>query len=95
MFNTLGNFAVHPRAGLVLPDFESGRTLQLTGRSDILWDVDEQHNESGGTRRYWDFEIDSWIQIENSLPGSSEFLDYSLTRLMAQSKNHQSFSGGG
>jgi predicted pyridoxine 5'-phosphate oxidase superfamily flavin-nucleotide-binding protein len=77
MFNTLGNFAVNPRAGLVLPDFESGRTLQLTGRSEILWDVDEQHNETGGTGRYWDFEIDSWIQIENSLPGSSEFLDYS------------------
>jgi predicted pyridoxine 5'-phosphate oxidase superfamily flavin-nucleotide-binding protein len=75
MFNTLGNFAVNPRAGLIIPDFENGRTLQLTGRADILWDVDDPENETGGTGRYWDFRIDRWVQIENSLPGSSEFLD--------------------
>lgn len=77
MFNTLGNFAVNPRGGLVIPDFENGRTLQLTGRAEVLWDVDDPENETGGTRRYWDFEIERWVQIENSLPGSTEFLDYS------------------
>jgi len=77
MFNTLGNFVTNPRAGLVVPDFERGRTLQLTGRVEALWDVEDPHNETGGTGRYWDFEIERWVQIENSLPGSSEFLDYS------------------
>ena len=77
MFNTLGNFAVNPRAGLLVPDFENGRTLQLTGRAEVLWDIEDPYNETSGTRRYWDFEIDRWIQIENSLPGSTEFLDYS------------------
>ncbi|MEV7417605.1 pyridoxamine 5'-phosphate oxidase family protein [Streptomyces sp. NPDC089919] len=33
MFLTLGNLAEDSRAGLLLPDWESGRTLQLTGRA--------------------------------------------------------------
>ena len=77
MFNTLGNFSVNPRTGLVIPDFHLGSTLQLTGRAEILWDVADPRNETGGTGRYWEFEIESWMQIENSLPGSTEFLDYS------------------
>lgn len=40
MFNTLGNLLVHPRAGLLLVDFERGDTLQLTGRARV----------DGGTR---------------------------------------------
>ena len=77
MFNTLGNFHVNPRAGLVIPDFEDGKTLQLTGRAEIVWDQDDSTNETGGTGRYWSFKIDRWIENENSLPGSFEFLDYS------------------
>ena len=76
MFNTLGNLEVNPRAGLIVPDFESGRTLQLTGRAEILWDIDDPRNETGGTRRYWEFEIDRFVQTENALPGSSDFLDH-------------------
>jgi uncharacterized protein len=37
MFNTLGNLAADPRAGLVLVDFEHGGTLQLSGRARIEW----------------------------------------------------------
>jgi uncharacterized protein len=37
MFNTLGNLAADPRAGLVLIDFEHGGTLQLSGRARIEW----------------------------------------------------------
>lgn len=77
MFNTLGNFAINPRAGLIIPDFESGRTLQLTGHAEILWDNDDPENTTGGTKRYWDFTIDRWVETANALPGSVEFLDYS------------------
>lgn len=77
MFNTLGNFEVNPRAGLLIPDFSLGRTLQLTGRVEVLWNVEDPFNATGGTGRYWDFEIERCVQIENSLSGSSEFLDYS------------------
>lgn len=38
MYNTLGNIARHPRAGLLVPDFRTGAVLQLTGRASILWD---------------------------------------------------------
>jgi hypothetical protein len=38
MFNTLGNLAVQPRAGLLFPDFETGDTLQLRGITRLDWD---------------------------------------------------------
>jgi uncharacterized protein len=38
MFNTLGNVAADGRAGVLLVDFETGATLQLTGTAVIHWD---------------------------------------------------------
>lgn len=35
MFNTLGNLAACPRAGLLFLDFESGTTLQVTGEARL------------------------------------------------------------
>lgn len=77
MFNTLGNLALNPHAGLVIPDFENRRVLQLTGTAEILWDQPDTAGESGGTGRFWDFHIKYWL--ETQLPNSiaSEFLDYS------------------
>jgi hypothetical protein len=37
MFNTLGNLAVDPAADLLLPDFATGRTLQLSGAAITEW----------------------------------------------------------
>jgi predicted pyridoxine 5'-phosphate oxidase superfamily flavin-nucleotide-binding protein len=37
MFNTLGNLVINPNAGLLFIDFDSGWTLQLTGRASIDW----------------------------------------------------------
>jgi len=37
MFQTLGNLAIDPRAGLLFVDFDTGATLQLTGRATIEW----------------------------------------------------------
>jgi predicted pyridoxine 5'-phosphate oxidase superfamily flavin-nucleotide-binding protein len=37
MFNTLGNLAAEPRAGLLFLDFARGGMLQLTGRATIGW----------------------------------------------------------
>jgi len=39
MFQTLGNVALTPKAGLLFVDFESGRALQLTGSATIDWDA--------------------------------------------------------
>ena len=38
MFNTFGNLAVNPRAGLLFIDFDGGATLQLSGSAEVLWD---------------------------------------------------------
>ncbi|WP_051795595.1 pyridoxamine 5'-phosphate oxidase family protein [Streptomyces sp. NRRL S-87] len=40
MFLTLGNLAEDPRAGLLFPHWESGRTLQLTGRARVEFRAD-------------------------------------------------------
>ena len=77
MFNTLGNFAANPRAGLVFVDFENGTTLQLSGRTEILWDQEDLREETGGTKRFWDFHIDRWLEMENGHQLEWSFLDYS------------------
>ncbi len=38
MFNTLGNLAVNPHAGLLFVDFAQGRTLQFTGTAQVDWE---------------------------------------------------------
>ena len=77
MYNTLGNFTVHPKAGLLFPDFERGGVLQLIGRPEIRWELDDPADETGGTRRYWDFHIDRWLETTLAQPPAWEFLDYS------------------
>jgi uncharacterized protein len=61
LFNTLGNLAVHPRAGLVFPDFGGGRVLQLTGRTVLRLDQPDSDGASRGTGRFWDFAVDRFI----------------------------------
>jgi uncharacterized protein len=41
MFQTLGNLTVDPRIGILIVDWETGRTLQLSGVAEILWDGPE------------------------------------------------------
>jgi hypothetical protein len=38
MFCTLGNLAANSNIGLLFIDFETGRTLQLTGDAEVIWD---------------------------------------------------------
>lgn len=77
MFNTLGNFVENPHAGLIFLDFERGRTLQIIGCPEILWELDDSTHETGGTQRYWNLAVEKWL--ETSLPQSFkwELLDYS------------------
>ena len=44
---------------------------------DERGDAEDPGNETGGTGRYWDFRIEQVLQIEGSLAGATEFLDYS------------------
>lgn len=49
-FNTLGNLSVHPRAGLLFIDFESGHLLHLTATAEIVWDGPEVAAFEGAER---------------------------------------------
>lgn len=76
MFNTLGNFRVNPAAGLVFVDFNSSRTLQLTGDATLRFDPggDPVH-PTGGTGRYWDLRVRNWIDAPMAHPILAETLD--------------------
>ncbi|MGQ4614872.1 pyridoxamine 5'-phosphate oxidase family protein [Nocardia sp. R7R-8] len=37
MFMTLGNLVVNPRCGILIPDWSTGATVQLTGTAELVW----------------------------------------------------------
>ncbi|MFM9924274.1 pyridoxamine 5'-phosphate oxidase family protein [Variovorax sp. H27-G14] len=49
-FNTLGNLAAHPRAGLLFVDFDSGELLHLAVTAEIVWDGPEVAAFEGAER---------------------------------------------
>lgn len=49
-FNTLGNIAVHPAAGLLFVDFERGDLLYLAVQARVLWDGTELASYDGALR---------------------------------------------
>lgn len=61
MFNTLGNFALNPRAGLVFVDFVGNRQLQMTGEVHLDLQVGMTTGETGGSGRCWQFRPRKWI----------------------------------
>jgi hypothetical protein len=77
MFNTLGNFVANPRAGLLFIDFDANQTLQLIGKPEIRFELDEPNDRTGGTRRYWDFTVERWLERELPHRVESELLDFS------------------
>ena len=50
LFNTLGNIAAHPHAGLLFIDYERGDLLQLTGDAELVWDAAELSAFEGAQR---------------------------------------------
>ena len=67
MFMTLGNVAANPRAGLLFIDWETGDTLQLTGRAVVDWSP-ERASAIPGAERVVDFAVDRVIQMAGALP---------------------------
>ncbi|MEJ5999367.1 pyridoxamine 5'-phosphate oxidase family protein [Paucibacter soli] len=77
MFNTLGNLALDPACGLLVPDFENGRLLHLSGRASLHWDQPDPQGLTGGTQRFWEFELSDWLLRPAASGLSWEFLDAS------------------
>ena len=76
MFNTLGNLAVYPHAGLLFIDFDSGRTLQLTGDASIDWNP-ERAKGFVGAERVVDFQLDQIIDTPVGFPLIARFRQFS------------------
>lgn len=66
-FNTLGNLVLDPRAGLLFVDFETGGLLQLTGRTEIVWDGPEVERIPGA-RRLVRFDMEEGVELPAALP---------------------------
>ncbi|HET6307514.1 MAG TPA: pyridoxamine 5'-phosphate oxidase family protein [Rhodopila sp.] len=66
-FNTLGNFLVNPRAGLVFVDFEQGALLQLTGTAEVVLDSPDIA-AFAGAQRLWRFHPRRVVRRERALP---------------------------
>lgn len=66
-FNTLGNIAVNPRAGLLFADFDNGDLLYLAVTAEIIWDGPEVEAFTGA-QRLLRFKVQSMRLVENSLP---------------------------
>jgi predicted pyridoxine 5'-phosphate oxidase superfamily flavin-nucleotide-binding protein len=66
-FNTFGNLAVNPRAGLLFVNFASGEGLLLTGRTEIIWDGPEVA-AFAGAQRLSRFFPEEGVRIESAVP---------------------------
>ena len=66
-FNTLGNIAVNPRAGLLFIDFVNGDLLYLAVAAQIIWDCSEMAALEGA-QRLLRFKLLSMKRVSASLP---------------------------
>jgi hypothetical protein len=76
MFNTLGNIAAYPRAGLLFPDFGTGSALQVTGRASIDWDS-ARAADVPGAERLVELIVEEVVEVRGALPGRLELVEYS------------------
>ncbi len=66
-FNTLGNLAVNPRAGLLVIDWESGDLLFLAVTVEILWEGEEVERVRGA-RRVLVMRVMEAVKLMSKLP---------------------------
>ncbi|UJW79876.1 pyridoxamine 5'-phosphate oxidase family protein [Hydrogenophaga sp. SL48] len=66
-FNTLGNLAVHPLAGLLFMDFDRGDRLYLTARASVVWDGAELAAFEGA-QRLLRLEVTNALRVQGGLP---------------------------
>jgi len=67
-FNTLGNFLINPKAGLLFIDFETGDLVQLTGTVELQWDIEGDTQAFRGAERAWRFHLDHGHILRKASP---------------------------
>lgn len=83
-FNTLGNFLVNPRAGLLFVDFSSGDVLQMTGRAEVNLSPDPVRGFQGAERS-WTFRPTKIVRRRDALAIRFDFHEWSPNSLMTGS----------
>ncbi|MCO5733362.1 pyridoxamine 5'-phosphate oxidase family protein [Rhizobium sp. SSA_523] len=73
-FNTLGNFVINPRAGLLFVDYETGDMLQIAGRVDVILESDEIAAFQGA-ERLWRVMPETVVLRKDALPLRWRFLE--------------------
>ena len=68
IFNTMGNFLLNPKAGLIFPDFDTGDLLQLTGTVELLWEDEVEIQAFKGAQRGWRFTVEKGVRLTAALP---------------------------
>jgi len=76
MFQTLGNITADPRVGMLFVDFDTGATIQLTGRARILWDH-AAFADMPGAQRAVEVEVDEVVEIDGRGPLGWRLVEYS------------------
>jgi predicted pyridoxine 5'-phosphate oxidase superfamily flavin-nucleotide-binding protein len=66
-FNTLGNLAANPKAGLVFTDFATGTLLQMTGDTELVLDSPEIA-DFPGAERLWRLRPRRVVRRRGALP---------------------------
>jgi predicted pyridoxine 5'-phosphate oxidase superfamily flavin-nucleotide-binding protein len=67
LFNSFGNLAVNPRAGLLFVDFATGDLLYLTGTAEVIWDAPELA-DFAGAERLMRFTLEEGRLVPGALP---------------------------
>lgn len=76
IFNTLGNWQIDDRAGLMFIDFASGDILYVAARAEVIWDGPEL-KAFVGAQRLVRYHIREVIRVEASVPALFSAPDYS------------------
>ncbi len=76
MFQTLGNLTSDPRAGLLFIDFNTGDTLQLSGRAQVNW-ATPSDDDYADTGRSVSFTPDRVVRTPQAIPHRWVLKDYS------------------
>lgn len=67
MFLTLGNLMLNPAAGIVVPDWETGSSLLLTGTAHTVWDA-EEIARIPGAQRLVEFSVEAVREVSAASP---------------------------
>lgn len=80
-FNTLGNFQVNPKAGLLFVDFQTGELLQVAGTVTLILDGPEIAAFQGA-ERLWQVRVEHLVRRPAALRSRWEFQGWSPNSLM-------------